>query len=298
MSVLIAGATTYIGNKLIPFLLEKGHRVVCLVRDKNHFIAHSPFASEVTIVTGDLLRPQSMETLPADIDAAFYLVSAMTQTSGFAGLEALAAEHFIEALNRVNCKQIITISEIISDYTEQRFSRDHVEDILSSGKAALTVFKTAMVVGEGSIVMELLKGLTERSPVILAGSWARAKTQPIATSDVLQYLESSILNEKTFDKSFEIAGPEVMTFKDMLKTYADACFKDKIRITTMAFMSAKLASHWLNFLTPFNYTQAKNLIDNLKYDNVSNDDSVDDVISINCKSLIETLQVDCAADQK
>ena len=298
MKVLIAGASTYIGNRLIPFLLEKGHDVICLVRDKKHFISHSHFADQVTIITGDLLRGQSIEHFPEDIEAAFYLVSSMIQTSGFAGLEALSAENFITALNKISCKQIITLSEISSDLTDHRFSREHVEEILGSGHAALTVLKTTMVVGEGSIVIELLKGLTEHPPVILAGSWAKAKTQPIAATDVFQYLESCLLNEKTYQKTFEIAGPDIMTFKDMVQTFARICLKDKVKITTMSFMSSKLASYWLNFLTPFNYAEAKNLVDNLKYDNIAQDDNIHNIIPVRCKSLTETLQADCVSIQK
>src|SRR5258708_2551650 len=107
MKVLLAGANSYIGTLLIPVLLDKGHEVVCLVRDKSHFMKNNAHASAVRIIGGDLLRRQSIETLPEDIDAAYYLVNALTQTSEYAALGALSAQNFMEAMDKVNCRQII-----------------------------------------------------------------------------------------------------------------------------------------------------------------------------------------------
>jgi uncharacterized protein YbjT (DUF2867 family) len=112
MKILLTGANGYVGTRLIPALLQKGHEVVCMVRDIKLFQKQSPYADQVTTVTGDLLRARSMEALPTDIEAAYYLVNALPQTSGFAGLEALSAENFIQAVNQTHCRQIISLSEI------------------------------------------------------------------------------------------------------------------------------------------------------------------------------------------
>src|SRR5437588_1735556 len=122
MKVLLAGANSYIGARLIPFLRQKGHQVVCIARDKKHFSNQDKYQG-VTVINGDLLRSQSMEPFPPDIDAAFYLVNRLTQTSGFAGLEALSAQNFTDALNKTWCSQLITVSDISS-------SLNHIENIL------------------------------------------------------------------------------------------------------------------------------------------------------------------------
>src|ERR1700712_5029850 len=109
MKVLLAGANSYVGTRLIPVLLEKGHEVVCLVRDKNHFYKSNHYSEAVTVTGGDLLRRQSIEYLPEDIDAAYYLVNSFTQTSGFAALGALSAQNFIEVISQTNCRQVITL---------------------------------------------------------------------------------------------------------------------------------------------------------------------------------------------
>src|SRR4051794_11225204 len=112
MKVLLAGANSYVGTRLIPVLLEKGHEVVCLVRDKSHFYKSNHYADAVTVIGGDLLRRQSIEYLPEDIDAAYYLVNSFIQTLGFAALGALSAQNFIEVINQTNCRQVITLGDI------------------------------------------------------------------------------------------------------------------------------------------------------------------------------------------
>src|ERR1700761_7161711 len=142
MKVLLAGASSYIGTRLIPVLIERGAEVFCLVRDKKHFIKSNPYADKVTVINGDLLRRQSIESFPGDIDAAYYLVNSYTQTSGFAALGALSAQNFIEVLDQVNCKQVITLSEISCDDSESSESKQLVQEVLSNGHAALTVLNT------------------------------------------------------------------------------------------------------------------------------------------------------------
>src|SRR5579863_1845980 len=111
MKLLLAGANSYVGSRLLPFLLQNGHEVVCVVRDKRFFAEQNKYAN-VTLLNGDLLRRQGIEAFPEDIDAAFYLANRLTQTSGFAALEALSAQNFVEALNRTQCRQLITTSPI------------------------------------------------------------------------------------------------------------------------------------------------------------------------------------------
>lgn len=257
MKVLLAGVNSYIGTHLIPFLVEKGHEVVCLVRDKKHFLKLNNYAGRVTLISGDLLRAQSIEPYPADIDAAYYLSNAFSQTSGFAGLEALSAQNFIDALDRVDCRQIITISGINNQANEAAMSRLNVEDILSTGNAALTILQTTLVIGRDSIAVELFNALIEKTPIIIAESWLRAHSQPIDIDDVLNYMEGCLLNEKTFGCEFDIGGPEILTFKQLLFIYIATFKKLKPTIVTVPFLTTKMSSYLLNVLTPVSYPMAK-----------------------------------------
>lgn len=274
MKVLLTGANGYVGARLIPALLEKGVEVVCLVRDKNLFIKQNIYAGQITVINGDLLRSRSMEPLPDDIDAAYYLVNAMVQTKGFAGLEALAAQNFVDAIDKTGCKQIITLSEIDDHLAGEGLSRQHVEEILATANADITILKNTMMIGAGSVTNELMAGLTRKMPVIIAEKWAKAQEQPIAVQDVIQYLVGCLLNQKSYNSEFHISGPEIYTFKQMLTIYGDVCNKVKVKIMTVPQVSSALSSYWLNFLTPISYSHAKTLVENLKYDLISADDEI------------------------
>jgi len=289
MKVLLTGANGYIGARLIPALLEQGHEVVCLVRDKKLFEKQSPYAGQVTLIAGDLLRSRSMEQFPADIDAAYYLVNALPQTSGFAGLEALSAENFIEAVNQTHCKQIISLSEIDDHLGQAGLSRMHVEDVLRQANAAITILKSTMIIGPGSIAIELLEGLTKKSPIIIATNWAKAQEQPISTQNVVAYLVGCLLNEETFNSEFHISGPDVITFKQMLLMYGEVCRQKKVKIVKVPQVSSALSSYWLNYLTPISYSHAKTLVENLKFDLVSRDDAIQSIVPMQLQPLKEAL---------
>jgi len=278
MKILLTGANGYIGTRLIPALLNNGHEVVCLVRDEALFRKQNPNIGTVTVITGDLLRNRSMTALPADINAAYYLANALPQTSGFAGLEALSAQNFVEAIEQTNCQQIISLSEIDDHLTEAGLSRLHVEEILRTASAALTVLKSTMVIGPGSIALELLEGLTKKSPILIASKWAKAQEQPIATSDVIMYLRDCLLNPSTYDSEFHISGPEIYTFREMLEIYGEVCRRKTVDIITMPQVSAALSSYWLNYLTPISFSLAKTLVENLKFDVISRDDLLQSII--------------------
>jgi uncharacterized protein YbjT (DUF2867 family) len=289
MKVLLAGANSYIGMRLIPVLLEKGHQVVCLVRDKGHFYKSSHYSGSVTAIGGDLLRRQSIEDLPADIDAAYYLVNSFTQTSEFAALGALSAQNFMEALGQVNCRHIITLSDI-NDRTTGT-ARSLVEDILCSGKPKLTVLYTTMMIGHGSTALEMFVALTAKNPIVIPQNWMKARAQPISTTDVLGYLEACLLNEKTFNKKFDIGGPEVLSFKQLLLMYIATNKGVRPGIVVLPFLTSQLSAHLLNTLTPISYPGAQSLVENLKYDTICRDNGIRDIIPLPCFTFKQSLRL-------
>jgi len=270
MKVLLAGANSYIGARLIPFLRQKGHQVVCIARDKKHFSNQDKYQG-VTVINGDLLRSQSMEPFPPDIDAAFYLVNRLTQTSGFAGLEALSAQNFTDALNKTWCSQLITVSDISS-------SLNHIENILVKGKAALTSLQTSMIIGDSSISLELFDALTRNEPIVITKSWANTAMQPVFIEDVLACLHDCLLNSATFSRKFDIGGPQALTFKQMMLIYIATYIDVKPGIVILPFLSSKLASYLVNFLSPTSYPEAQNLLQNLSNDSVCGDSRLNDVL--------------------
>ncbi|WP_295793245.1 SDR family oxidoreductase [Mucilaginibacter sp.] len=292
MKILLAGANGYIGTRLIPVLLEKGHDLICLVRDKRRFHENSDYSTHVTLLTGDLLNPETIEDFPADIDAAYYLVHSMTGNKDFAELEATSAHNFIEQLDKTDCKQTIFLSGITNDshLSTHLKSRRHVEDVLKEGKSALTVLRASIIIGSGSSSFEIIRDLTEKLPLMTVPRWVNTKCQPIAIRDVLGYLESVLLNQKAYNRTFDIGGPDILTFKKMMLGYAEVR-KLKRYIITIPFLSPKISSYWLYFVTSVSYSLAQSLVDSMKNETIVKDNSINEVAQRKCLTYKEALEL-------
>jgi uncharacterized protein YbjT (DUF2867 family) len=292
MKVLIAGANGYIGTRLIPILLDKGHEVVCLVRDKRRFHEQSDYSEKVTLLKGDLLHKESIEAFPKDIDAAYYLVHSMSQNEDFAKLEAQSGKNFVDILDKTNCKQIIYLSGITNDdnLSKHLQSRRHVEDVLGEAKAPLTVLRAAIIIGSGSSSFEIIRDLTEKLPLMTVPRWVNTKCQPIGIRDVLAYLEGVLSNKKALNKTFDIGGPDILTFKEMMLGYAKVR-KLKRYIITIPFLSPKISSYWLYFVTSTSYQLAQSLVDSMKNETIVKDHSIDEVVPHKCATYAEALEL-------
>lgn len=292
MKVLLAGANGYIGTRLIPVLLEKGHNVVCLVRDKRRFHEQSDFSDRVSLIKGDLLREKDIEDFPKDIDAAYYLVHSMSQAPDFAELEALSAHNFIQKLDKTNCKQVIFLSGIVNDsnLSKHLLSRKHVEDVLREGKAPVTVLRASIIIGSGSSSFEIIRDLTEKLPLMTVPKWVKTRCQPIGIRDVLGYLEGVALNERAMGKTFDIGGPDVLSFKEMMLRYAKVRGL-KRHIVTIPFLSPKLSSYWLYFVTSVNYSLANSLVESMKNETIMRDHAIDDAVPRDCLTYEESLEL-------
>jgi uncharacterized protein YbjT (DUF2867 family) len=292
MRILLTGANGYIGTRLIPVLLEQGHEVICMVRDKRRFHEQSDYGDRVKIITGDLLKPESISPIQPDIDVAYYLVHSMAQQRDFEKLEAYSAKNFVDALRNTQCKQVIYLSGITNDnaLSKHLTSRRHVEDVLREGDAPVTVFRASIIIGSGSSSFEIIRDLTEKLPIMTVPRWVNTKCQPIGIRDVLGYLESAALNEKTFAKTFDIGGPDILTFRDLMLIYA------KVRnlkryIITIPFLSPKISSYWLYFVTSTSYSLAQSLVDSMKNETVMKDHSIDAAIPRKCLTYEEALKL-------
>jgi uncharacterized protein YbjT (DUF2867 family) len=290
MKVLITGANGYIGTRLLPVLMEKQHEVVCLVRDKRRFRENSDFGDKVKIITGDLLKEQTIEAFPQDIDVAYYLVHSMADNAEFSKLEALSARNFVQAINKTNCKQVIYLGGIVNDdhLSKHLKSRQHVEDILAEGNAAVTVLRAAIVIGSGSASFEIIRDLAEKIPLMTAPRWVNTRCQPIAIRDVLGYLEGVLLNEKAFNQTFDIGGPDILTFKEMIMLYAKARKLER-KVIMLPFLSPKISSYWLYFVTSTSYQLAQSLVDSMKNETIVKNHSIANVVPRKCLTYSEAL---------
>ncbi|TVR40631.1 MAG: SDR family oxidoreductase [Cryomorphaceae bacterium] len=266
MKILLTGATGYIGKSLLPVLLKNKHHVVCMVRDANRFDASAYRAmGSVEVVEADLLNPDSLGNIPADCDAAYYLIHSMSSASGdFEELEQQTAKHFVNRVNETRIRQVIYLSGIVNDQTLSRHlrSRKRVEDLLGAGRFQLTTLRAGIILGSGSASFEIMRDLVEKLPIMVAPKWLATRTQPIAIRNVIQFLSGVLGKEDTFGKSFDIAGPEVLTYKEMLLRFA-AVRNLKRTIITVPVMTPKLSSYWLYFVTSTSYPLARHLVQSM-----------------------------------
>jgi uncharacterized protein YbjT (DUF2867 family) len=292
MKVLLTGANGYIGTRLIPVLLEQNHDLVCLVRDKRRFHEQSDFSEKAELLKGDLLKEESIESFPTDIDVAYYLVHSMSHDKEFAKMEGLSAQNFVHRLDQTNCKQIIFLSGITNDaeLSQHLQSRRDVEDVLRQAKAKLTVLRAAIIIGSGSASFEIIRDLSEKLPVMTVPRWVHTKCQPIAIRDVLGYLDGVMLNKKAFDKTFDIGGPDILSFKEMILTYADVRHLKRY-IITIPFLSPKISSYWLYFVTSISYPLAQSLVDSMKNETIMKNHDIDEVVKRDCLTYREALKL-------
>ncbi|RZK18646.1 MAG: SDR family oxidoreductase [Pedobacter sp.] len=293
MKILLTGANGYIGTRILPLLLEEGHRVVCMVRDKRRFAAKSDWSEEVEIINGDLLNAETLTEIPNDIDAAYYLVHSMSSSDkGFSDLEKQSSENFSNAISKTNCKQIIYLTGIANDVhlSKHLGSRLAVEEKLKSSGIACTILRAAIIIGSGSASFEIIRDLTEKIPVMVAPKWVNTKCQPIGIRDVLGYLVGVLNNEKAFNQTFDIGGPDILTYKSMLLGYAkERCLKRWI--ITVPVLTPRLSSLWLNLITPVPYSLAKSLVDSMKNEVVCKDDHIKNVVPRKCLTYAEALHL-------
>jgi uncharacterized protein YbjT (DUF2867 family) len=265
MKILVTGATGYIGKRLIPLLLHEGHVVVCAVRDKLRVNTQYSEDEHIEIVEVDFLTSNSLQNIPKDIDVAYYLIHSMSNTSkNFDSLEEQCAINFKTYIETTQVKQVIYLSGITNEEVLSKHlqSRKNVELALASNVYALTTFKAGIIVGSGSSSFEIIRDLVEKLPFMIAPKWLHTKTQPIAVRDILTFLLKAKNNTSLYNKSFDVFGPEILTYKDMLLQFAKIR-KLKRYIVTVPVMTPRLSSYWLYFVTSTSFKLASSLVDSM-----------------------------------
>ena len=282
MTILVTGATGYIGKRLIPILLDKGHTVICVVRDRLRADKRYIHDENVFIIEADFLKPETLSNIPKRIDVAYYLMHSMSNTSkDFALLEEQCAVNFKQYLETTEVNQVIYLSGITNEdkLSKHLSSRKQVERILKSDAYALTVFKAGIIVGSGSSSFEIIRDLVEKLPFMIAPKWLNTKTQPLAVRDVLGFLSKAAGNEKVFNKSFDVFGPEIITYKEMLLQFAQVRGL-KRKIMTVPVMTPKLSSYWLYFVTSTSYKLASTLVASMGVQIIGKPSKINDILNI------------------
>ena len=282
MKILLTGVTGYIGQRLLPVLLDQKHEVVCCVRDKDRFHAKKYQAFPLEVIEVDFLNEEGLQNIPKDIDVAYYLIHSMSTKSGdFGDMEEICALNFKRALDKTQVKQVIYLSGISNtdELSKHLTSRKNVETLMSGASFALTTLRAGIIVGSGSASFEIIRDLVEKLPFMIAPRWLNTKCQPIAIRNAVEFLVGVIGKTETYNQTYDIGGPDVLTYKEMLLRFA------KIRglrrsIVIVPVMTPKLSSYWLYFVTATSYPLAKNLVNSMKVEVVCKPNSLSQMLNI------------------
>ena len=286
MRVLLTGANGYIGLRLLPSLLELGHQVVVMVRDLERFPCEDfvRWEEQVEYLTGDMLCPESLPEL-GQIEAAYYFLHSMGAGTGFEEREAACARNFVSWVEGSGCQQVIYLGGLSGlsgegdePLSKHMSSRQYVAEVLQGGSYNLTVLRASIIVGSGSASFEIIRDLVEKLPVMVTPRWTATRCQPIAIRNVIGYLTGVLGHTDCFGRSFDIGGPEVLTYRDMLIQYA------KVRgLTRMAWpvplLTPRLSSYWLYFMTATTYSLAKSLVESLHIESVAGESRIREIVT-------------------
>jgi len=281
MRILLTGATGYIGRRLLSVLIKNGHHVICCVRDINRFSPPDSIRPYIDIIQVDFLDAETLDNIPSDIDAAYYLIHSMSSSNEYEKLEEISATNFKNSVNQTIAKHVIYLSGIVNDDSLSKHlkSRKNVEDILAEGSFHLTTLRAGIIIGSGSASFEIIRDLVEKLPMMIAPKWLNTKCQPIGIRDVLKFLEKSLMNEKVFDQNFDIGGPNVLTYKEMLLEFAKFRKLNR-KIFTIPIMTPKLSSYWLYFVTSTSYNLATSLVESMKIEVVCRNNTINKILEV------------------
>jgi uncharacterized protein YbjT (DUF2867 family) len=272
-TVLVTGATGYVGGRLVPELLAADHRVRVLVRDAQRLQGRE-WLPQVEVATVDLLQPRGLDAALAGVRAAYYLVHSMARGSGYRERDLKAARAFGAAAARAGVHRIVYLGGLgdpRTDISQHLRSRHETGVALRQGGVAVTEFRAAVVVGSGSISFEMIRYLTERLPVMICPRWVFTRVQPIAVDDLLRYLLAALEKPDSAGGIVEIGGADVLTYGDMMLGYARARGLRR-RLQPVPVLTPRLSSYWVHLVTPIPSSMARPLIEGLSSETIVRDD--------------------------
>jgi uncharacterized protein YbjT (DUF2867 family) len=282
LHILLTGANGYIGMRLLPVLVEAGHKVTCVVRDRNRFQPSPDLLDKIDVIVFDFLHPENavQNFNKIQFDVAYYLIHSLGDTSTtLKEHEIRAAGCFVLVAMLTQVKQIVYLSGISNEknLSKHLLARKDVKEVFIRSGMAYTIFEAGIIVGSGSISFEIIRDLTEKLPLMIVPSWLNSNCQPIAIRNVINYLYKCLLNEKTFFRTFEIGGPDVLTYKQMILGFATVRGYKRYIISLPAPIPGPSAI-WLYLTTSANFTIAQQLVQSMKHDVVCKEHTIYKII--------------------
>ena len=272
--VLVTGASGFVGSSLTEALEAAGYSVLAMTRHPD------TYAGAAKPIFGDVYEPDSLRSALADADAAYYLVHSLARED-FVERDAAAARSFGTAAADADLERVIYLGGLGLDdanLSAHLKSRREVEHLLASGGVPTTVLRAAIVIGNGGISWEITRQLVAHLPVMIVPKWATTRTQPIALADVVRYLVGVLEPEAAKGRVFEIGGPEVLSYAEMMRRVAQLRHHRQLHMLAVPLLTPRLSSHWLSLVTDVDTATARNLVDSMSNEVVVSDYSIADIV--------------------
>ncbi|KAF6242905.1 epimerase [Nitrosopumilus sp. b1] len=290
-NILVTGATGFIGARLIKTLSENNYTIKGMSRRK------LSDEKNVKYVQADVFDIDSLTSAMEGIEVAFYLLHSMEGSKSdwkdFIKREKTQAQNFLKAATRAGVKRIIYLGGLVNDSLElspHMQSRKEVGQILASGSVQVTELRASLIIGAGGGSYAMLRYLVERLRIMVCPKWVKSLAQPIAVDDVVSYLVGCMEHPETAGKIFEIGGPDLMTYEEIMRSYS-AYLNKNLFVIQIPFLTTRLSSYWVDLITPVKASLARPLIDSLVHDTVVQDDSITKIIPLRLKSVRESIDV-------
>ncbi|MFJ4877599.1 SDR family oxidoreductase [Streptomyces sp. NPDC088745] len=284
MHCLVTGASGYIGGRLVPELLAAGHRVRCLARTPAK-LRDFPWSDQVEVVQGDVTDPESTGRAMEGTDVAYYLVHALSTGSRFEETDRRAARVFGAEAKRAGVGRIVYLGGLTPSGVPERELSPHLRSRAEVGRILLdsgvptAVLRAAVIIGSGSASFEMLRYLTERLPLMVTPSWVRTRIQPIAVRDVLRFLVGCAELPADVSRTFDVGGPDILTYRDMMQRYARVAGLPKRLILPVPLLTPRLSSHWVGLITPVPAALARPLSESLRYEVVCSEHDIETYVA-------------------
>ncbi|GIH21804.1 NAD(P)-dependent oxidoreductase [Acrocarpospora phusangensis] len=268
--MLVTGATGYVGGRLVPELIGAGHEVTCVVRRPER-LRDVPWAGRVRVAVGDVADAEAMREAMRGVKIAYYLVHSMAAGPEFEERDRRAATGFAQAAQDAGVRRIVYLGGLTHErgrLSPHMGSRTEVGEIFLDSPVPTVVLRAAMIIGSGSASFEMLRHLTERLPVMTTPRWVHTPTQPIAIRDVLRYLVAWATVPEEVNRAFDIGGPDVLTYGDMMRGYAEISGLPRRVIIPVPVLTPGLSSQWVGLVTPVPASIARPLVESLRHEAV------------------------------